>query len=287
METKPLVVEHVYNASIEKVWKVLTEKDQMKVWYFDISGFKPENGFKFSFTGGDENVQYLHECEVLLVDPPNKLSYTWTYPEYDRRSVVTFELFEDSQSQTRVRLSHEGLDSFQTDDPNFSVSSFTAGWNFILGDSLKNYVETEIIKKSVVISASAENIWDVLLNPEGQWGKAFGGGASVETDWEPGSEVRWLDLEGNIGSIGKVKEHRKMEYLEVDMFDDIEPKQGSETGEYSEKYSLSKNQDGIYTLSIESGPLAKKYIEGHTAMWDEAIKLIKEISEAGKGQLAK
>ncbi|WP_256012363.1 SRPBCC family protein [Desertivirga xinjiangensis] len=280
METKPLVVEDIYNAPIEKVWKALTDKDQMKEWYFDISGFKPEKGFKFSFTGGDENVQYLHECEVLHVEAPNKLSYTWTYPEYDRRSVLTVELFEEAERQTRLRLSHEGLGSFQTDDPNFSVSSFTGGWNFILGESLKNYVETGVIQKSVVISASAENIWDVLLHPEDQWGKAFGGGASVETDWKPGSEVRWLDSEGNVGSVGKVKEHRNFEYLQVDMYDDVEPAPGSETGEYAEKYSLSKNSDGSYTLAVESGPLAKKYIEGHTAMWDEGIKLIKEFSES-------
>lgn len=281
METKPLIVERTYNATIEKVWKAITDKDQMKEWYFDLQEFRPEKGFKFSFTGGDDTVQYLHECEVILADPPNKLSYSWTYPEHNKGySVVTFELFKEGEKKTRLRLSHEGLDSFPKDDPNFAITSFTEGWNAILGDSLKNYVETDIIKKSVSIVATAEVIWDILLTPDNQWGKAFGGGAFVKTDWEPGSEVIWTDTEGNLGARGIVKEHRKMDYLRVDMYDDVNAATGSETGEYTEKYRLTKNEGETCILDIESGPLAKKYTEEHGRMWDEAIEIIKDLSES-------
>lgn len=141
METKPLIVEYSYNAPVERVWKAITERDQMKDWYFELEEFKAEEGFRFQFTGGDENVQYLHECEVVIADPPHKLSHSWTYPEYEGYSVVTWELFSEGEHKTRLRLSHEGLESFPQESPNFRVESFTAGWNFILGESLKNYVE--------------------------------------------------------------------------------------------------------------------------------------------------
>jgi uncharacterized protein YndB with AHSA1/START domain len=145
METKPLIVERTYNAPIQKVWRAITDRDQMKEWYFELEEFKAEKGFKFQFTGGDENVQYLHECEVLVVDPPHKLSYSWTYPEHNTGySVVTWELFEEGEQQTRLRLTHEGLDSFPKDNPNFAITSYTDGWNFILGESLKNFVEKDI-----------------------------------------------------------------------------------------------------------------------------------------------
>ncbi|HEY1009998.1 MAG TPA: SRPBCC domain-containing protein, partial [Daejeonella sp.] len=52
METKPLIVERTYHAPIERVWKAITNKDQMKEWYFDLSEFRAEKGFKFSFVGG-------------------------------------------------------------------------------------------------------------------------------------------------------------------------------------------------------------------------------------------
>ncbi|SKB92250.1 SRPBCC family protein [Daejeonella lutea] len=141
METKPLIVERTYNASIEKVWNAITNKDQMKEWYFDLKEFKAEKGFKFSFTGGDEHVQYVHNCEVLEVDPPNKLSHTWTYEKNAGYSVVTWELTKVGENKTRVILTHDGLSSFSNGDPNFEVASFTKGWNSILGESLKNYVE--------------------------------------------------------------------------------------------------------------------------------------------------
>ena len=145
METKPLIVERSYNAPIEKVWKAITDKDQMKKWYFELKEFKAEKGFKFQFTGGDDKVQYLHECEVIVADPPNKLSYSWTYPEHNTGySVVTWELFEEGQGKTRLKLTHTGLDSFPNDQPNFAITSFTEGWNYIIGESLKNFVEKDI-----------------------------------------------------------------------------------------------------------------------------------------------
>ncbi|WP_276090030.1 SRPBCC domain-containing protein [Pedobacter sp. JY14-1] len=144
MKTSPLIVERTYTVPVEKVWAAITEKDQMRKWYFDLKAFKPESGFQFEFTGGDENVQYLHRCEVLSADAPNRLSHTWTYPEHnDGYSVVTWELMGEGPGTTTVRLTHEGLESFPDNDPNFAVESFTAGWNFILGESLRKFLEEE------------------------------------------------------------------------------------------------------------------------------------------------
>jgi len=279
METKPLIVERIYNAPIQKVWSAITDKNEMKEWYFDLETFKAEKGFKFQFTGGDENVQYLHACEILICDPPNKLSYSWTYPEYKGYSVLTWELFEEDEHKTRLRLTHEGLESFPQDNPNFKLESFMGGWNYFIKEALPNFVETETIRKAAAINALPEVIWNILLNPSHQWAKAFGGGALVKTDWKIGSEVIWTDLEGNIGAYGLVKAHSPLEYLQVDMFDDLEPAPGAQTGEYKEKYKLTKNDTRNYVLNIESGPLAKKHIKEHSAMWDEALKIIKEISE--------
>jgi uncharacterized protein YndB with AHSA1/START domain len=279
METKPLIVERTYNAPIQRVWKAITDRDQMKEWYFEIEEFKTEKGFKFHFTGGDENVKYLHECEVLVCDPPNKLSYSWTYPGYKGYSVLTWELFSEGESKTRLRLTHEGLESFPQDNPNFRVESFTEGWNYFVHEALPAFVETEIIRKSVVIKALPEVIWGILLNPDNQWGMAFGEGALVKTDWEKGSDVVWTDLTGEVGARGVVKEHRPMDYLQVDMYDDVNPAPDAKTGEYSEKYLLTMADNGEYLLSIESGPLSKKYIKAHGPMWDKALEIIKDLSE--------
>jgi len=36
MDKKILIIQRTYEAPIEKVWEALTNKDQMKQWYFDI-----------------------------------------------------------------------------------------------------------------------------------------------------------------------------------------------------------------------------------------------------------
>ncbi len=141
MPSKPLILEHTYNAPIQKVWEAISDAGQMKEWYFDIGEFKPEKGFKFEFTGGDENVQFTHHCEVLEARPPHVLKHTWTYPDYPGYSVLTWELIAEGDSTTRVKLSHEGLDSFPQDNPNFREESFLGGWTYILKEGLASYLE--------------------------------------------------------------------------------------------------------------------------------------------------
>jgi len=138
----PVIIERTYNAPAEKVWKAITEKEQMKQWYFDLAEFKPEPGFEFQFWGGDPNgVQYLHVCKIVEAIPNKKLSHTWRYDGYEGNSLVTFELFGEGD-KTRLKLTHAGLDNFPAKTtPAFAKQNFEAGWTAIVGTSLKEYVE--------------------------------------------------------------------------------------------------------------------------------------------------
>src|SRR5690242_11248760 len=116
----PFIIERVYNAPIEKVWKAITDREQMKQWYFDIKEFKPEKGFEFQFAGqGHKGEQYLHLCKITDVIKEKKLSYSWTYKGLEGYSVVTFELFKEGNT-TRLRLTHEGLETFPKDNADFA-----------------------------------------------------------------------------------------------------------------------------------------------------------------------
>ena len=142
MNNQPIVLEKTFNAPIERVWQAITDKDEMKKWYFDLSAFKPEKGFKFEFMGGEEGgKQYRHLCEITEVIPEKKLTYSWRYDGFAGNSFVTFELFEQ-ENKTLLKLTHEGVETFPTDDPNFHSGSFRAGWNQIINISLKDYLES-------------------------------------------------------------------------------------------------------------------------------------------------
>ena len=140
MNNEPFVIERTYNAPVEKVWKALTDNEQMKQWYFNIAAFKPEVGFEFTFDGGSKEKTYTHLCKILEVIPNRKLSYSWRYKDYEGYSVVTFELFDEGE-KTRLKLTHTGLETFPQVSKDFSKESFTQGWTHIIGTSLKNFVE--------------------------------------------------------------------------------------------------------------------------------------------------
>jgi uncharacterized protein YndB with AHSA1/START domain len=115
MNTQPFTIERTLNAPVERVWTAITDKDQMREWYFDISAFKAEPG-----------------------------TYSWRYEGYEGNSFVTFELFPEG-NKTRIRLTHEGLESFPK-HPDFAKTNFAEGWTHIIGTSLPAFVERELVK---------------------------------------------------------------------------------------------------------------------------------------------
>ena len=141
---QPFVIERSYNAPIEKVWNAITDKSQMKQWYFDLDDFKPEVGFEFKFDGGSDDKVYHHLCKIVEVVPHKKLKYSWSYEGFEGMSYVTFELFTEGIT-TKVRLTHEGLETFPQNNRDFARESFTQGWTFILGTSLKKFLEKQAI----------------------------------------------------------------------------------------------------------------------------------------------
>ena len=141
-DTEPVVKEVTLNAPASKVWKAITDKNEMKKWYFDLAEFKPEVGFEFSFWGGTEQKKYLHLCKITEVVPNKKLSYSWRFDGYAGISYVTFELFKEEE-KTRLKLTHTGLESFPLDEPDLKREKFAEGWSIIIEKSLKEFVEGE------------------------------------------------------------------------------------------------------------------------------------------------
>ena len=140
---KPIVKEVLIKAPPAKVWKAITDKEDMKQWYFTIEEFRPEVGFEFEFSGkGQKGESYLHLCRITEVIPLKKLQYTWRYEGYEGSSVVTFELF-DQEGHTRLRLTHEGLETFPANNPDFGKESFNGGWTYLIEKSIKEFVENQ------------------------------------------------------------------------------------------------------------------------------------------------
>jgi uncharacterized protein YndB with AHSA1/START domain len=134
-----VVIERTYNAPAARLWKALTDVDEMRGWYFDLKEFKPEVGFEFEFIVEHEGAKYHHLCKIMEIIPQKKIAYTWRYAGEEGNSLVTFELFPDG-NETRLKLTHEGLETFPK-LPAYARTNFEKGWTEIIGSSLKQYVE--------------------------------------------------------------------------------------------------------------------------------------------------
>ncbi len=113
----PVKVEVLLNAPVERVWSAITNRDEMKKWYFKLEEFIPAIGFTFSFEGGNEHTKYLHLCKVIEAVPNKKLVYSWRYDGFEGDSFVNWILKEEGE-QTRLTLLHEGLETFPADQPD-------------------------------------------------------------------------------------------------------------------------------------------------------------------------
>ena len=109
----PITVQYKINAPVEKIWKALTDKTEMKLWYFDIPDFEPEVEKQFNFyEPGGEN-KFHHQCVIIEIVPFQKLKHTWSYPDFsDQKTMVTWELLPEDDA-TVVKLTHEGIEKLQ------------------------------------------------------------------------------------------------------------------------------------------------------------------------------
>ena len=134
-----VVVERTFQAPIAKVWKALTDVDQMREWFFDLKGFKPEVGFEFGFEVEHEGHTFDHRCKVTEVVPQKKIAYTWRFEGHEGNSLVTIALSPDGD-KTRLKLTHTGLETFPK-TPAFARENFEKGWTQIISTELKQFVE--------------------------------------------------------------------------------------------------------------------------------------------------
>jgi len=136
----PVIVERLFETTPDKLWKALTDNDELKQWYFVLPTFNPEVGFEFQFYGGrDKDHQYLHRCRITEVIPQKKLAYSWRFKGYEGNSLVTFELIREGKG-TLLRVTHEGLETFPP-IADFAEHNFKEGWTHIVNITLKEYLE--------------------------------------------------------------------------------------------------------------------------------------------------
>jgi uncharacterized protein YndB with AHSA1/START domain len=106
---RDLRFEVVYPHAPERVWRALTDPRAMAEWLME-NDFVPRVGHRFQFrTAPAPGFDGVVSCEVLEVDEPRRLSYSWRGGWQRQPTVVTWTL-EPVAGGTRVLLEHSGFE---------------------------------------------------------------------------------------------------------------------------------------------------------------------------------
>lgn len=136
----PIVVQQFLNASSQKVWKAITEVEQMRQWYFpNIPDFRTEIGFETRFLVQNEGRNFTHIWKIKEVVPHNLIGYSWNFEEYAGEGYSNFELTEKN-GKTALTLTSFVVKEFPADVPEFKRESGQEGWDYLIKQSLPNYL---------------------------------------------------------------------------------------------------------------------------------------------------
>lgn len=121
--TRTVIVEREIAHPPEKLWRALTQPHLISEWLMQ-NDFSPVVGHQFNLRGEWGGVL---DCEVLVVEPQRKLSYTWNFkhddPAFDLNSVVTFSL-TPTATGTHLRMEQSGF----RPDQKQAYGGAKAGW---------------------------------------------------------------------------------------------------------------------------------------------------------------
>lgn len=101
--------EVLIEAPPEVVWRVITEPDQMSLWFADRVDLVIEPGAHGYMGFGDQGGPVV----VERVEPPTRFSFRWNHPHDEEPVVgnsmlVEFTLTPEGEERTRLRVTESG-----------------------------------------------------------------------------------------------------------------------------------------------------------------------------------
>jgi len=106
-----LSLDYQYTTTIEKLWSALTDPNKLAKWVLE-NDFEPVVGHRFQFRSQpNEYWNGIIDGEVLIVDAPNRLSYTWGVGE--EIHTVTWTLQDLGDGKANLHLEQTGISNEQ------------------------------------------------------------------------------------------------------------------------------------------------------------------------------
>jgi uncharacterized protein YndB with AHSA1/START domain len=138
-----LRIERTYDAPARVVFDAWTNPEVMRRWWHAGPDWETTEAEADVRVGGSYRVvmrrptgeEYGGSGEYTVVEPPERLAFTWAWDDEDDGLTSLLELeFRERDGATTVVLTHSGLRSDE------SAQSHTEGWNLVL-DNLERVLE--------------------------------------------------------------------------------------------------------------------------------------------------
>jgi uncharacterized protein YndB with AHSA1/START domain len=130
-------------APAARVWEVLTSEGMVEQW-LGCLGYAAKAGHVFYMQpdparreAGD--LSGATHCELLRLDPPREMVFSWYYPETPKTE-VSIRLTAGATG-TRVDLVHSGWDQFDAAQIQGVRDALAGGWSSFVLPSLKRVSE--------------------------------------------------------------------------------------------------------------------------------------------------
>lgn len=129
---RDIVLERDYPYPIKDVWNAITDADAMGEWLMP-NDFQPYVGHHFTFrTAPQMGFDGIVHCEVIEVNPPTQLAYTWQGGPMKSPTIVRWRL-QEVTTGTHLTLEQSGFEGFA----GIAISYLLGmGWRNMLNKSL-------------------------------------------------------------------------------------------------------------------------------------------------------
>ncbi len=148
----------------------------------------------------------------------------------------------------------------------------------------------EKLHTEIFINAPREKVWNIMLSDKTyrEWTKAFHEGSYFKGNWEEkGSKMLFIGPDeqgGEMGMVSRIAETKKPEFVSVEHLGIYKNGVEDTTSEFAKKWSPAfenytlKEKDGGTELHIDMD-IDKENKEMFGKMWEEALKLLKNLAE--------
>lgn len=140
----PIIAEISIDRPIDRVWDVVVGETTLPQW-LGAMDYRPEVGSTF-FMQQDPDKKAARDtdgatwCDVLLIQKPHKLNFSWYLPGTPQTQVAV-SLFSEGPQRSFVRLMHDGWDDFEREAIEGFYNQLAAGWKNDVLPSLKRLAE--------------------------------------------------------------------------------------------------------------------------------------------------